>query len=151
MVAFIEACQTYDGGIGETPFCESHAGLAYTAIGALTFLQRTPNTVINPMILSPGTMEFESLAGWLVSRQTSDLGEEDDEEEEEEEEGEPTTKDMTTSLETVSLTDKLDALPPISPQSCESIECAGFCGRCNKIADTCYSFWAMATLAVRST
>ena len=164
MLTFIEACQTYDGGIGETPFCESHAGLAYTAIGALTFLRRTPNTLIDPTILAPGTLQFESLVGWLVSGQTSDLGEEDDEEEEENEEEEDdddddedarggrgnifhTEKGMMTTL---SLNQKLDALPPIQPQSHESIGCAGFSGRTNKTADTCYSFWIMATLAVRT-
>lgn len=33
----------------------------------------------------------------------------------------------------------------ISP---EELECAGFNGRCNKVADTCYSFWVGGTLAV---
>ena len=32
----------------------------------------------------------------------------------------------------------------------EDIQWAGFNGRCNKVADTCYSFWVGGTLAVRT-
>ena len=36
------------------------------------------------------------------------------------------------------------------PLSLAATQIAGFSGRCNKIADTCYSFWAGGALAVRS-
>ena len=32
LVAFIEACQTYDGGMSEAPFCESHGMLVAVAV-----------------------------------------------------------------------------------------------------------------------
>lgn len=131
----------------------SSAGLAYTAIGALTFLRRTPNTTLNTALLSPGSVEFESLVGWLVARQTSDLGGEEEEEEETSDGKLHTTGEvipnLQATLEGLSLKDRLGSLPPVPPQSHGSIECAGFSGRCNKFADTCYSFWIMATLSVR--
>lgn len=39
---------------------------------------------------------------------------------------------------------------PLPTVSLGEIKHAGFGGRCNKIADTCYSFWAGGTLAVRT-
>lgn len=119
------------------------AGLTYSAIGALTFLVQTPNTHIKPMVLSPGSPKFESLVRWLVSRQTSELGDEESDEEDEE------NRSQKVTLEGLSLDDRVFSLPQIPPKTRESIQWAGFNGRCNKFADTCYSFWTMATLAVR--
>ena len=135
------------------PFCSPAlaAGLTYAAIGALTFLSRTPGYNVNPPILTPGTIEFESLVNWLVSRQTSDLDDEDvgDEDLDERHSGPGETQSSQVDVENVPLEDGLASLPFIPPQSPESIQWAGFNGRCNKIADTCYSFWTSATLVVR--
>lgn len=123
------------------------AGLTYTAIGALTFLSRTPGTNIKPAILSPGSVEFESLVRWLVSRQTSELG---DEEYDERQSDSEKVQSPQITVEGLPLEDRLASLSAISPLTDESIQWAGFNGRCNKVADTCYSFWTAATLVVRS-
>lgn len=103
-------------------------------------------------MLSPGSGKFEMLLSWLASRQTGELGEEEEEDDEDDEDDETgtsvldtqPTKDVTKSLE-----EKIIALPGLTALSTESIPCAGFNGRCNKFADTCYSFWNGATLMVR--
>lgn len=109
------------------------AGLTYCAIGALEFLDRlsTAPGKISPL-LSPETKEFEALVRWLVERQTSDVETPDDDH---------NANDIN-DIKTV------EDLPPIEPPTEESLHWAGFNGRSNKIADTCYSFWNTATLAV---
>ncbi|KAF4221176.1 hypothetical protein CNMCM5878_009973 [Aspergillus fumigatiaffinis] len=140
LVEFIQACQTYDGGMSEAPFCESHSGLTYCAIGALTFLRRLPKHQGHMALLSPGSREFEHLLTWLVSRQTSDLGEE--EESDEEDDGPPDRSDgLQHGTSNLSLDEKIALLPNLRPPTEESLHWAGFNGRCNKYADTCYSLW----------
>ncbi|CAG8342058.1 unnamed protein product [Penicillium salamii] len=138
LVSFIEACQTYDGGMAESPFCESHSGHTYCAIGALDFLRRSSQD-LNPVpLLSAGSSQFEALTTWLASRQTAEIEEPDDEDEEDE---------QPRSLEDP-LADQINGLPDTAPLDADTIRCAGFNGRCNKYADTCYSFWNGATLVV---
>ncbi|KAJ5406923.1 hypothetical protein N7465_008207 [Penicillium sp. CMV-2018d] len=135
-VSFIEACQTYDGGMAESPFCESHSGHTYCAVGSLDFLRRTSNDLKSLPLLSAGSDQFEALITWLASRQTARL------EEPEEDEGD----EQLESTETGSLNDRVRGLPNVQPLEPDTISCAGFNGRCNKYADTCYSFWNGATL-----
>ncbi|EAW11160.1 protein geranylgeranyltransferase type I subunit CDC43 [Aspergillus clavatus NRRL 1] len=147
LVEFIKACQTYDGGMSEAPFCESHAGLTYCAVGALTFLRRLsddPNTVA---LLSPGSKEFEGLLRWLVSRQTAELG---DEEESDDEDDDSAVSDqrLERAAKSLTLAEMIDQLPDLSIPSEESLLWAGFNGRCNKDADTCYSLWNTGTLVM---
>lgn len=97
-------------------------------------------------MLSPGSPPFEALVNWLASRQTGELGEEEEEEEEEEgNKGQDQPKDETESHQPISEED-ISTLPLITSLADDSIPCAGFNGRCNKVADTCYSFWNGATL-----
>lgn len=96
-------------------------------------------------VLTPGSEEFESLLRWLVSRQTSDLGEDD---EEQPARSNKTQENLSQAVEALRLNGKVDALPPIEPPTEEVLQWAGFNGRSNKAADTCYSFWNTATLAV---
>jgi geranylgeranyl transferase type-1 subunit beta len=91
--------------------------------------------------------------GWLASRQTDKLlGEEDGEEEEEvadnDNEEEPTTAEVGGRAATESVDDLIRGLSNMTPLSGATISCAGFNGRCNKLADTCYSFWNGAALKV---
>ncbi|KAI9923644.1 Geranylgeranyl transferase type-1 subunit beta [Aspergillus wentii] len=146
LVEFIEACQTYDGGMSEAPFCESHAGLTYCAVGALSFLGRLSNDTQSARLLSPGTEEFESLVRWLVSRQTSVLGEEEESDSEENDSSE--IQELQQGVQKLGFDGKIATLADIKPPTEESLYWAGFNGRCNKIADTCYSFWDTATLAM---
>ncbi|KAJ5524927.1 hypothetical protein N7494_011577 [Penicillium frequentans] len=118
-------------------------------IGSLDFLRRAGTDTQAVPMLSPGSEKFEILLSWLASRQTGELGEEEEEDEEDDEDDETgtsvldtqPTEDVTRSLE-----EKIIALPGLTALSTESIPCAGFNGRCNKFADTCYSFWNGATL-----
>ncbi|KAJ5789389.1 uncharacterized protein N7518_006400 [Penicillium psychrosexuale] len=135
-VSFIQACQTYDGGMAESPFCESHSGHTYCAVGSLDFLRRTSNDLESVPLLLAGSNQFEGLVTWLASRQTAQL--EEPEEDEDYEQLEVT--------ETGSIDDRVRRLPNIEPLGADTIPCAGFNGRCNKYADTCYSFWNGATL-----
>ncbi|CAG7926603.1 unnamed protein product [Penicillium olsonii] len=137
LVSFIEACQTYDGGMAESPFCESHSGHTYCAIGALDFLRRSSQDLQTLPLLSAGSRQFEALTTWLASRQTAEI---EEPEEDDEEEQPRSLKDP--------LTDQINELPDIAPLDADTITCAGFNGRCNKYADTCYSFWNGATLVM---
>lgn len=89
-------------------------------------------------LLSPGSEQFEALVTWLASRQTTQLEEPDEDSPDEQPE----------DLENSSV-DEACGLPNIAPLDADTITCAGFNGRCNKYADTCYSFWNGATLKVR--
>ncbi|KKK12169.1 putative geranylgeranyl transferase beta subunit [Aspergillus rambellii] len=146
LVVFIESCQTYDGGMAEGPYCESHSGHTYCAIGALTFLDRLSDGSKRPSLLSPGSKRYESLVRWLVARQTTELGDEDEDEADESIDNE--TRDLTRAVEGLSVEEKIDKLLYLQPPTAESLQWAGFNGRCNKYADTCYSFWNTATLAM---
>ncbi|KAJ5235955.1 hypothetical protein N7489_006046 [Penicillium chrysogenum] len=127
---------TYDGGMAESPFCESHSGHTYCAIGSLDFLRRTCNDLKPVPLLSAGSNQFEALITWLASRQTAQLEEPDEDEDEEQRE----------VTDTGSIDNRVRGLPNVQPIGADTISCAGFNGRCNKYADTCYSFWNGATL-----
>lgn len=97
-------------------------------------------------LLSPGSWEFEHLLKWLVSRQTSDLGEE---ESDEEDDGPfDQIDDSQRDIGSLRLEERFDLLPDLPPPTDESLHWAGFNGRCNKYADTCYSLWNTGTLVV---
>ena len=56
--------------------------------------------------------------------------------------------DSASGTQSGSLDDHITALPVIPPVATDAIPYAGFNGRFNKVADTCYSFWNGATLMV---
>lgn len=123
------------------------AGLTYCAIGALTFLNRFSKGAKPAKLLSPTAPEFESLVRWLVARQTSELGDEPDEDDTNLYEKEECLRETAQGSST---SDRVRQLPGIQPPEEASLHWAGFNGRCNKTADTCYSFWNVGTLAVRT-
>lgn len=88
-------------------------------------------------LLSAGSRQFEALTTWLASRQTAEI---EEPEEDEEDEPQQTFKG--------NIADGVHGLPNIERLEADTITCAGFNGRCNKYADTCYSFWNGATLVV---
>lgn len=104
-------------------------------------MRRTSNDLKSLPLLSAGSDRFEALITWLASRQTAQL--EEPEEDEDDEQLEAT--------QTGSLNDRVRGLPNVQPLEPDTISCAGFNGRCNKYADTCYSFWNGATLMVSNT
>ena len=124
------------------------AGHTYCAIGALTFLDRLSKSHKPIALLSPKAVPFDSLVRWLVARQTSELG--DDEEESDDEDGHSVggVRSLSATVEEPSIDTKVDQLPVVPPETEGSLRWAGFNGRCNKYADTCYSFWNTASLNV---
>ncbi|PLB46963.1 putative geranylgeranyl transferase beta subunit [Aspergillus steynii IBT 23096] len=148
LVEFIEACQTYDGGISEAPFCESHSGHTYCGIGALTFLGRLSEGDKSVALLSPGSEAFETLTRWLVARQTSELGDDEEDAHEEDDHTESARDPLNTAQAADNVDEMFGQLPTLPTPSTETLEWAGFNGRCNKYADTCYSFWNGATLTM---
>lgn len=120
------------------------AGHTYCGIGALTFLGRLESDRRSVPLLTPGTEGFESLVRWLVARQTTELGDDDDDESGSEAEE---TQDLSDRVEQLSL-ENIHRLPNCPVPTADSLRWAGFNGRSNKYADTCYSFWNTATLAV---
>lgn len=123
-------------------------------------MKRTDGDVQETDLLLPQSQRFNSLLSFLVSRQTTELeDDEDDEDEEDEEEhcnpenSEPTSNPVTQAnqaIETLSLDEKFEQLPNLLPQNADSVAWAGFNGRANKIADTCYCFWVTGALDVRA-
>lgn len=88
------------------------------------------------------------LLRWLVARQTAELGEvESDEEEDATDDAEEPSPPK--AVEGLPPSETIDQLPTIPPPTADSLQWAGFNGRANKLADTCYSFWNGATLSVR--
>ncbi|KAL4990543.1 hypothetical protein BDW68DRAFT_185684 [Aspergillus falconensis] len=149
LVAFIESCQAYDGGMAEGPYCEAHSGHTYCAVNTLTFLNRLSDGSRRVPLVSPGSHQFESLVCWLISRQTNELGDEDEEEYDDDDDTngpEDDVQSLSKAVGELDLNKSIDALPHIQPPDEESLQWAGFNGRCNKYADTCYSFWNTATL-----
>jgi geranylgeranyl transferase type-1 subunit beta len=136
--------QSYDGGIADEPFHEPHAGYTFCSIGALAFIKRLKlsNADEDGLLISPS--EPERTVHWLVSRQT-----------------ELTDPDAGLDSEFRSLRgtvpgngDDSFAQPAVQDPRVSTagsifdliVDGAGMNGRTNKVADTCYAWWAGATL-----
>ena len=134
--------QSFDGGIADEALHEPHAGYTFCSLGALRF--------INRLNLEPKTFDKEirapqypeEVVRWLVHRQTNLLY--------------PTpafdsefldSKHSTklTALEFADL-QATDSAPDFDALNASFIDSAGLNGRINKVADTCYAFWAGASL-----
>lgn len=111
------------------------AGYAFCAIAALELLGRAPegNPSTTPSsgdLFTRGIADLPGLLRWLGSR--SFLYKTDEEEEEEEEWHESIVTDVTPKT----------LLQP----ACHPL--LGFNGRCNKHADSCYTWWTVSSLAI---
>ena len=125
------------------------AGCTYCGVCVLRLLGRLP---------PPGKEETDddlpqNLIRWLVSRQTLYLQEEDDLPMAAEDVPEPAPEEKPPSFQVqnafpVSAIDTAKG-PNISMDvQMDDLKCAGFNGRCNKVADTCYAFWVGGSLGV---
>ncbi|KAL2260490.1 hypothetical protein VTK26DRAFT_5494 [Humicola hyalothermophila] len=157
LAEYILRTQTYDGGFAGSSQEEPHAGYAFCAISALSLLDRPQETTDTPhhsKILHQGIRNMPGLIHWLASRQfvyldpssplakppctsttnaAQDPGDpnspqEDDDDDEEDEDN-------------FLLPHHPSALWP--PQNRRHVACNG---RCNKVADTCYTWWVGAAL-----
>ena len=139
----------------------SLAGETFCGIAALQLLGRLPSSstrnVKGHRVQESGSMDgdfVEHVTRWLVHRQTLQLHEEGEEEDECEEldnqsERKPNRRTFIADF-------KDDGFPAatLDPHiaSVEASQkksyCAGFSGRCNKVADTCYAWWVGSSLAM---
>lgn len=163
LVAHIHRGQTYDGGFAESWQHESHAGYAYCAVAALSMLGRplegttamnkdgteqtlydrnNKNNNTKSEILQKGVGDMQGLVSFLMSRQfvylppitstnnNNNVHNDDDDDDDED----PATANF--RFADLSLEDNTTHAQHI-----------GFNGRCNKIADTCYTWWTLGSLA----
>ncbi|OAA61741.1 geranylgeranyl transferase type 1 beta subunit [Niveomyces insectorum RCEF 264] len=135
LVRYIRGSQTYDGGFSESATHESHGGYAFCAIAALSLLERAqqgapPQSATNS-IFARGIADMPALLRWLSARcfRYAPPGDDDDEVEDEAE-----------SLVT--------GVTPAALLRPETHPFLGFNGRCNKHADTCYTWWTMGALTI---
>jgi geranylgeranyl transferase type-1 subunit beta len=145
----VQESETYDGGISEAPFHEAHAGFTCCAISALSLLDRLPTQ--GPQSTDGrvrGVTNLPMTLHWLAARQTLTLDDEDESD---------TYGDETDSSATCHDSHsfvKLHSFPSkAGEQSFEArakppfdLQWVGLNGRCNKIADTCYAYWACTPL-----
>lgn len=132
LIGHIRQGQTYDGGFAETSHHESHAGYAYCAISALSLLDRPAENSTashDGAILRRAIADHPALTEWLASRPFEYL--------EEVEEAEDNEEDN--FAQPACLADTVGA---------SEVKYAGFNGRCNKVADTCYTWWVGGTLSI---
>ncbi|KAL8944574.1 MAG: hypothetical protein Q9216_000377 [Gyalolechia sp. 2 TL-2023] len=167
MMWFFEASQTYEGGFANGPFHEAQAGWTYCALSAMFLLGKLPSDSRSMQAFDtwPSAQSFERLLGWLVSRQTSLLLEEEEQEEEEEvDDGLMPTEiefksPLGVSMRNRSAEIEIEIASCVPPEyflpeevdielSDSDVQFAGLTGRCNKPADTCYTFWAGGSLAI---
>lgn len=141
LIHYILSCQSSNNGFAESPLREPHSGLNYCAVGTLELLGRLggPSSVRAREVLG----ELGPCVRWLLERQTTVLYEEavDDEQDEDgDTDGTSSSKSATAALNNLSKNLVID------PGDTSHI--AGFNGRDNKIADTCYCFWNSGALAM---
>ncbi|KAJ4417669.1 geranylgeranyl transferase type-1 subunit beta [Gnomoniopsis sp. IMI 355080] len=139
LMAHIRRGQTYDGGFAESCAHESHAGYGYCAVAALALLDRPleggGGEGNASKAVQEGIADRKGFVGWLASRQFAYLAGESEAGDEDEDDDDPATANF--RLAELSLSDSVTM-----PQF------IGFNGRCNKVADTCYTWWTLGSLAV---
>lgn len=141
LVRHIHRSQSYDGGFSESLGHESHAGYAYCAVAALALLDRpveggqeassTHYTQRN--LLQKGIGDIPGFISFLVSRQFAYL--EAQEKKAEEDDEDPETANF-----------QMAGLSLSEPN--EDCKHVGYNGRCNKVADTCYTWWVLGSLSI---
>lgn len=137
LMAHIRRGQTYDGGFAESCAHESHAGYGYCAVAALALLDRPlegGGEATASKVVEDGIADRKGFVAWLASRQFAYLASENGDDEEDEDD-DPATANF--RLAELSLSEST-TMPQL----------IGFNGRCNKVADTCYTWWTLGSLAV---
>lgn len=146
LVAHIRRGQTYDGGFAESCAHESHAGYGYCAVAALALLDRPleGGGGATSLTMQEGIADRKAFVAWLASRQfaylapkreANGVGYGDDGDDADDDDDDPATANF--RLADLSLSDS-EPMPQF----------IGFNGRCNKVADTCYTWWTLGSLAV---
>ncbi|GAB1317398.1 geranylgeranyl transferase type-1 subunit beta [Madurella fahalii] len=144
---YILRSQTYDGGFAGSSQEEPHAGYAYCAIAALSLLDRpieNSTASHSSNILHSGIRNMPGLIHWLTSRQfayldpDSDLAQLDDPKDDDDDDDDNDLDEAVNFLLPKRLADLSLS------QNLRHVACNG---RCNKVADTCYSWWVGGAFA----
>ncbi|EXJ75875.1 uncharacterized protein A1O5_00383 [Cladophialophora psammophila CBS 110553] len=143
---YIANCQSHEGGIGQAPLLEAHSGLNYCGIATLSFLALLQKPAVSVQEMAErANVDTSICTRWMLDRQTTWIEEDEDEDEDEDNQ-----RGDRADIET-----KQEAAQPLSPDVSKmqislvaQKPIAGFCGRCGKIADTCYCFWNVGALAI---
>lgn len=149
LVRHIHRSQSYDGGFSESLGHESHAGYAYCAVAALALLDRPVEGATSgseeggqqaasphytqSRLLQEGIGDIPGFISFLVSRQFAYL--EAQEKKAEDDDEDPETANF-----------QMAGLSLSEPN--EHTKHIGFNGRCNKVADTCYTWWVLGSLSI---
>lgn len=148
-------------------FTSPSAGLTYCAIGALSFLNPIPEEfLLAPDVARSSGISLEDCTRWILGRQTTCLEEDEAENDEQTSQlsqpeviplpSSPLGSPHATRFPDIPLSTRRASSSvrrqsdraPILNLSEENLRWAGFSGRSNKIADTCYCFWNTGALAV---
>lgn len=120
-------------------------------LGEISSLHHHANGVVKGETLQQ-SLHMDRLLHWLVSRQTSVLQEEEEYEVSDEETAGNPPREAPESFHVegaiISQAEMSRAATPLLDVLGDELLWAGFNGRCNKTADTCYSFWNAGALAV---
>ena len=136
---FVVNAQAYEGGLGQSWGLEGHSGLNFCALACLELVRRLEGLDRHD---PAGKFEVKGLDGeecvrYVLMRQTTWVDDEDDEDEDEDEEHhEKQEQEMEQRAKNGNAAND-DSLPM-----------AGFNGRTNKMADTCYCYWNMGALDI---
>ncbi|KAL2439080.1 hypothetical protein ABEF95_016019 [Exophiala dermatitidis] len=158
-------CQSHEGGIGQAPLLEAHSGLNYCGIATLSFvgMMQNPPASIQEMASQAG-LDIESCVRWMLDRQTTWIDDDDEDEDEDDEEdnveddhqdqkGDEDDKEKRHNGQADGrrpderILDLSSLKPGLTDNNNQELT-AGFCGRCGKMADTCYCFWNVGALAI---
>ncbi|KAH0848093.1 geranylgeranyl transferase beta subunit [Fonsecaea pedrosoi] len=146
---YIASCQSHEGGIGQAPLLEAHSGLNYCGIATLSFLALLQNPSVSMQEMAErANFDITVCTRWMLDRQTTWV---EEEEEDDEEEDEDTDNQSRQRVDTNNNNEDQQSSPPnmsgLHTGLVTEKAIAGFCGRCGKIADTCYCFWNVGALA----
>ncbi|KAK6437757.1 geranylgeranyl transferase type-1 subunit beta [Oleoguttula sp. CCFEE 5521] len=172
LVGSIQRAESFDGGIADAPFHEPQAGYTFCSLGCMQFVERLrPDTAMsfNTPALQRAPSRPREVIRWLLNLQTTLTDPDDaplnDLKSVPMDASSPTeipasttaqlqshnlhqspdkSNPWTNSSTTLSIPDS----PPVHGP--ESIP-AGFSGRPSKPPDTCYAFWALASLDLLQT
>ncbi|KAK1012710.1 geranylgeranyl transferase type-1 subunit beta [Friedmanniomyces endolithicus] len=154
-VRCVRLAEAHDGGIADAPCHEPHAGYTFCAVGALAFIGRL-NTRGPPAEYPPtAPWDPHAVLSWLVYRQTEltdpDAGVDSEFVKSQ------NTSDTRKKGDGMTSEAQVDGtVPAHQDPECSAgvtmfdllVDGAGMNGRVNKVADTCYGFWAGASLHV---
>ena len=144
---FVSSAQSYEGGLGQGWEMEGHSGLNFCGIACLELLRRCEEQErglgLASLSLDPeqghpvfSDLDLQECVKYMLARQTTWVDELDDEDEDEE----ATTNGVPDASE--------PATVRTPPPGSDETPIAGFNGRPNKMANTCYCYWNLGALAI---